>query len=254
MFDGLASSFALLADYAAGFAETTVLVVELALASILVSWACGFAAALAQESPSRALDRSARLYIWFVRGTPTLIQIFIVYFGLPQLGLRLSPYVAGVLALGINSGAFVAEIIRSGLNAVPKHQRESARALGMRWPLEMRLVVLPQVVRITLPALTNEAITLLKNTSLLSTITVMELTLFSQMAIARTFRPFEFYIAAALIYLVLTTVLAAGASALGRPSRAGRAIRPRRRSDGSSAPTCSPAAAGAWRTRRPLQG
>lgn len=216
MFDGLVQSLVLLSDYLPGFAETTLLVVELALASILVSWACGLAAALAQESPSRALDRSARSYIWFVRGTPTLIQIFLVYFGLPQLGLRMSPYVAGVLALGINSGAFVAEIIRSGLNAVPKHQRESARALGMRWPQEMRLVVLPQVVRITLPALTNEAITLLKNTSLLSTITVMELTLFSQMAIARTFRPFEFLIAAALIYLALTTVLSTSAGALER--------------------------------------
>lgn len=216
MFDGLARSLVLLSDYTAGFLETTILVVELAVASILLSWGCGLAAALAQESRSRALDRLARFYVWFVRGTPTLIQIFIVYFGLPQFGLRMSPYVAGVLALGVNSGAFVAEIIRSGLIAVPKHQRESARALGMRWRHEMWLVVLPQVLRITIPALTNEAITLLKNTSLLSTITVMELTLFSQMAIARTFRPFEFYIAAALIYLALTSVFATGARALER--------------------------------------
>jgi His/Glu/Gln/Arg/opine family amino acid ABC transporter permease subunit len=152
MFDGLARSLALLSNYIAGFAVTTILVVELALASILVSWACGLAASLAQESRSQALDRLARFYIWFVRGTPTLIQIFIVYFGLPQFGLRLSPYVAGVLALGVNSGAFVAEILRSGLNAVPKHQRESARALGMRWLPEMWLVVLPQVLRVTLPS------------------------------------------------------------------------------------------------------
>jgi polar amino acid transport system permease protein len=132
------------------------------------------------------------------------------------LGLRLSPYVAGIAALGINAGAFVAEILRAGLQGVPKGQRECARALGMRWWQEMGFVVMPQVLRLSLPSLTNEAITLLKNTSLLSTITVLELTLFSQMAIARTFRPFEFYIAAALIYLALTTVVAQGARAIER--------------------------------------
>jgi len=188
----------------------------LSIVSILVSWLCGLAAALAQESRWRSLAAVARFYVWFVRGTPTLIQIFLVYFGLPQFGIRMSPYVAGVLALGVNSGAFVAEIIRAGLVAIPKGQRECAKALGMGWWLAMRLVILPQVLRIVVPPVTNEAITLVKNTSLLSTITVLELTLFSQMAIARTFRPFEFYIAAALIYLALTSLLASAAARLER--------------------------------------
>jgi His/Glu/Gln/Arg/opine family amino acid ABC transporter permease subunit len=181
-----------------------------------VSWIFGLGAALAQESRWRALVAIAGFYVWFVRGTPTLIQIFLVYFGLPQFGIRMSPYVAGVLALGVNSGAFVAEIIRSGLVAIPKGQRECAKALGMGWWLSMRLVILPQVLRIVVPPVTNEAITLVKNTSLLSTITVLELTLFSQMAIARTFRPFEFYIAAALIYLALTSLLSNASARLER--------------------------------------
>jgi polar amino acid transport system permease protein len=214
MLDRLTDSLVLLSGYGWGFLDTTIIVIEVTIIAILVSWLCGLAAALAEESRSLIAKRIARFYVWFIRGTPTLIQIFIVYFGLPQFGLKMSPYVAGVIALGVNSGAFVAEIMRAGLNAVPHGQRESARSLGMRWWQEMWLVVLPQVVRVTIPPLTNEAITLLKNTSLLSTITVLELTLYAQMAIARTFRPFEFYITAALIYLVLTSVLSRGARLL----------------------------------------
>jgi polar amino acid transport system permease protein len=216
MIEAVTGSLTLLSAYTVGFLETTFLAVEVAVVSIVVSWGCGLIAALSVESGHRILQRATRFYVWFIRGTPTLIQIFIVYFGLPQFGLRMSPYVAGVIALGVNSGAFVAEIIRGGLLAIPPGQRESARALGMKWWQEMGLVVLPQVVRLIIPPLTNEAITLLKNTSLLSTITVLELTLYAQMAIARTFRPFEFYIVAALIYLALTTLLANGARALER--------------------------------------
>ena len=216
MLERFADSLALLSAYSGGFVETTLLVVGLSIASILVSWLCGLAAALAQESGWRALAATANAYVWFVRGTPTLIQIFLIYFGLPQFGIRMSPYVAGVLALGVNSGAFVAEIIRAGLVAIPRGQRECAKALGMGWWLSMRLVILPQVLRIVVPPVTNEAITLVKNTSLLSTITVLELTLFSQMAIARTFRPFEFYIAAALIYLALTSLLSNASARLER--------------------------------------
>jgi polar amino acid transport system permease protein len=216
MIEAVTGSLMMLSAYTIGFLETSVLAVEVAVVSIVLSWGCGLIAALAVESGHRMLQCATRFYVWFIRGTPTLIQIFIVYFGLPQLGLRMSPYVAGVIALGVNSGAFVAEIIRGGLLAIPSGQRESARALGMKWRQEMGLIVLPQVVRLIIPPLTNEAITLLKNTSLLSTITVLELTLYAQMAIARTFRPFEFYIVAALIYLALTTLLANGARALER--------------------------------------
>lgn len=193
--------------YGPGFLAAAWLVLWLTVLTILVSWACGLAAALAQRSDWRAVRGTAAFYIWFIRGTPALIQIFIIYFGLPQFGIRLSPFAAGVIALGINSGAYVAEIIRSGLSAIHKGQMESSLALGFSRAQTMRTIILPQVFRIILPAITNEAITSLKNTSLLSTITVIELTLYAQTLIAATFRPFDFYIAVAVIYLVLTTLL-----------------------------------------------
>jgi polar amino acid transport system permease protein len=204
------------APYMPGFIEASWLVLALSLLAILVSWACGLAAALAKASRFAALRQVSKFYIWFIRGTPTLIQIFIVYFGFPQIGLRLSPFVAGVLALGFNGGAYIAEIVRSGLSAIPKGQMESAQALGMgRWQVMTR-IILPQVFRVILPPATNEAITMVKNTSLLSTITVVELTLYSQTIIATTFRPFEFYIATALIYLVMTTLISQAAGRMER--------------------------------------
>jgi len=193
--------------YAPGFLQASWIVLLLTFFTILVSWLCGLLAALGKASKVTPLYQISTFYIWFIRGTPTLIQIFIVYFGLPQIGVRLSPFVAGVIALGVNSGAYVAEIIRSGLSAIPKGQMESSLALGMSRFDAMTRIILPQVFRIVTPSLTNEAITSLKNTSLLSTITVVELTLFAQMIIASTFRPFDFYIAAAAIYLILTTLL-----------------------------------------------
>jgi polar amino acid transport system permease protein len=194
-------------NYAPGFLSAAAIVSLITVFVIVVSWACGLAAAIGKMSKIGPVRWLSVFYIWFIRGTPTLIQIFIIYFGLPQFGIRLSPLVAGVIALGVNSGAYVAEIIRSGISAIPQGQTESAKALGIGRRQTMTTIILPQVFRIILPPLTNEAITCLKNTSLLSTITVVELTLYSQILIAATFRPFEFYIATAVIYLVMTTVL-----------------------------------------------
>lgn len=202
--------------YGPGFLQASYMVFAITILTIAVSWFCGLVAALAQRSRHRTVRMAAGFYIWFIRGTPTLIQVFIVYFGLPQFGVRLSPFAAGVIALGINSGAYVAEIIRGGLTAIPRGQSESALALGFSPAETMRSIILPQVFRIILPAITNEAISTLKNTSLLSTITVVELTLYAQTLIASTFRPFEFYIAVAVIYLVLTTVLTTLAAWLER--------------------------------------
>jgi His/Glu/Gln/Arg/opine family amino acid ABC transporter permease subunit len=195
------------APYVPGFLNASWLVLVLSLLAILVSWVFGLLAALGKASRFAALRQASNFYIWFIRGTPTLIQIFIVYFGLPQIGIRLSPFVAGVLALGFNGGAYIAEIVRAGLLSIPKGQMESAQALGMSRLHLMSRIILPQVFRVILPPVTNEAITMVKNTSLLSTITVVELTLYSQIIIAATFRPFDFYIAVALVYLALTTLL-----------------------------------------------
>ncbi|MCM2435879.1 amino acid ABC transporter permease [Agrobacterium rosae] len=202
--------------YGPGFLEASWTVFGITVLTIAVSWVCGLVAALAQRSEWKAVRIVANFYIWFIRGTPTLIQVFLIYFGLPQIGIRLSPFTAGVIALGINSGAYIAEIVRGGLTAIQRGQTESALALGFSPAETMRTIILPQVFRIILPSVTNEAISTLKNTSLLSTITVVELTLYAQTLIASTFRPFEFYIAVAVIYLALTTILTTLATWLER--------------------------------------
>jgi polar amino acid transport system permease protein len=195
------------ASYLPDMLLSCVVVVEITVAVILLSWICGLVAALGKMSPRGLARWPCRFYVWFIRGTPTLIQIFIVYFGIPQFGVRMSPFVAGALALGVGSGAYVAEIIRSGLLAIPKGQMESTIALGMSRRQSMQHIILPQVVRIIVPALTNEAVSTLKNTSLLSVITIVELTLKAQIIISATFRPFDFYIIAAFMYLFMTTSL-----------------------------------------------
>jgi len=192
------------------FVPATWVVIQVTVLSILLSWACGLAAALMKTSGYRILSYPADFYLWFIRGTPVLTQIFLIYFGLPQIGIRLDPFTAGVVALGVNGGAYVAEIIRGGLLAIPKGQRESALALGMSYAQTMRQIILPQVIRVIIPPITNDAATTLKNTSLLSTITIMELMLQTQVVISSTFRPFEFYILVSLIYLAMTTVLLLG--------------------------------------------
>lgn len=177
---------------------------------ILISWAVGLFVALCRTSDSRFLQLPARFYIWFIRGTPALVQIYIFYFGLPQLGVKMSPFAAGSVALGLNSAAYVAETIRGGLLSIPRGQRKSALALGLaRWDA-MRRIILPQVTRVIIPSISNEVASALKNTSLLSTITLMELTLQTEVIVATTFRPFQFYILAAIMYLVMTSVCLAG--------------------------------------------
>jgi polar amino acid transport system permease protein len=199
-------------DYLPGMLASCLIVIEVTVLVIVLSWVCGLVAALGKTSSHAALRWPCQFYVWFIRGTPTLIQIFIVYFGIPQLGLRMSPFTAGVVALGVASGAYVAEIIRSGLLAIPKGQMESTIAIGMSYRQSLQYIILPQVFRIIIPPITNEAVTTLKNTSLLSTITIVELTLKSEMIISYTFRPFDFYIIAAILYLIMTTSLMSAAS------------------------------------------
>lgn len=212
MFTEITESLLYLWNYLPGFLNASWLAFEISLITIVLSWLVGLVLAMGQRSRLFIIRKISALYIWFIRGTPALIQVFIVYFGLPQIGIKLDPFSAGILALAFGSGAYVAEIIRAGLKAIPRGQFDGANSIGLsRWQM-YQSVVLPQVIRIVVPALTNEAINTLKNTSLLSTITVVELTLHTQTMIAATFRPFEFYILAALLYLIMTSVLSRFAS------------------------------------------
>lgn len=190
-----------------GFIEAAWIALIIAVAAIILSWIVGLGVVLARRSKLRILRTPATIFIWFIRGTPTLIQIFMIYFGLPQLGLGLNPYVAGILALGLSGGAYVAEILRAGFNAIPNGQFEAGRSLGLPTWAILWFVVLPQLLRIVVPALTNEAMNTLKNTSLLSAITIVEITLYAKQQIASTFRPFDYYILAAIFYLILAEAL-----------------------------------------------
>ena len=147
----------------------------------------------------------AKIYVDFIRGTPLLVQIFIIYFALPIiLGTRIEPFVAAVAACSINSGAYVAEIFRAGIQSIDKGQMEAGRSLGMSWTQTMRYIVIPQAFRRTIPQLGNEFIAMLKDSSLVSVIGFEELTRKGQLVIASTYGSLEIWTAVAIIYLIMT--------------------------------------------------
>lgn len=161
--------------------------------------------ALGGPAPARLLVRA---YVDFIRGTPLLIQIFIVFFGLPMLGWRPGEFVSGVIALSLNSAAYVAEVVRGAVGAVERGQSEAAKSIGMTRGQILVHVLLPQAIRPMTPALTNDLITLVKNTSLLSVISVYELTRSGQAIIASHFAPLEIFALLALYYYVIISCLA----------------------------------------------
>ena len=168
----------------------------------------GFALGVGSLSHSPALRGAIRAYVDFIRGTPLLIQIFLVYFALPVLGLKLSEYWAGVLALSLNAAGFICEIVRGGLNSIEKGQVEAAKSIGMRQRQILVDILLPQSWRAILPPITNELITLVKGSALLSVISVYELTRAGQAIIAVHFVPLEIFILIALYYYALVSVIA----------------------------------------------
>ncbi|SMG32410.1 amino acid ABC transporter permease [Dethiosulfovibrio salsuginis] len=153
-------------------------------------------------APARAL---AATYIYVIRGTPLLIQLFLIYFGLPSLGINLPAFTAGVIGLSINSSGYVGEIVRGGIEAVPKGQWEASRILGLSYLQSMCKIILPQAIRNMLPAIGNEFVTLIKESSLLSTLAITELTMAGQQVRSVTYASFETFIAVGVVYLCLTS-------------------------------------------------
>ncbi|MGI6628664.1 MAG: amino acid ABC transporter permease [Bacillota bacterium] len=174
--------------------------------SISFGIAIGTAIALMKISRNRLLSLPATLYVTILRGTPLMIQILIVYFALPQLGLRLDKFSSAVVALGINAGAYIAEIIRAAIESIDPGQMEAARSLGMSHGLAMRRIIIPQTYRRLLPPLGNEFIAMLKDTSLIAFIGGEELTRAGQHIISATFRPWPVYLTVAGIYLCMTAL------------------------------------------------
>jgi His/Glu/Gln/Arg/opine family amino acid ABC transporter permease subunit len=177
-----------------------------ALAMLLgsvVGLLCGFLL-LSEIAPLRWL---ARGYVYFVRGTPALVQIFLIYFALPVIGIQIPPFWGGVVALAFNAGGFIAEIARAGLQSIDVGQTEAAKAIGMTHHQTVLHILFPQSLRRITPPMTNEVITLVKGSSLLSAISIFELTRSTQVIIAQKFTPFELYALLAVFYLVIISAL-----------------------------------------------
>lgn len=183
------------------------LTIQVSALSLLLGTIIGVVFAFFRISSWKLLKGISGFYIWIIRGTPLIVQLFILYFGLPQLGIKLNGMTAGILGLGLNTGAYVTEIIRSGIQSVDPGQMEAALSLGMSYPKAMRRIIGPQVIKITTAPLLNQFIISLKNSSLVSLVTITELMRSGEQLIYTTFRSFEVYTVVALIYLVICSVL-----------------------------------------------
>jgi polar amino acid transport system permease protein len=177
---------------------------KLTFFAVLIGLILGTFIGMGRLSKIKVINVPSTVYVEFLRGTPLLVQISIVYFGLPQLGIQLQAYPAAIVALGLNSGAYIAEIVRAGIQSIPKGQYEAARSLGLSHWQTMRYIILPQAFKNILPALGNEFITLTKDSSLASVIGVTELMRRGQFVITRTFQTFSIYFGIALIYFLMT--------------------------------------------------
>jgi len=184
------------------------LTVELATIAVAIGLVIGSFVGIGRVSANRIIRLVTGVYVDFIRGTPLLVQLFLVYFGLPSiLGRPIPPFVAAITAMGINSGAYVAEIVRAGIQSVDRGQTEAGRSIGLTYSQTMRYIIFPQAFRRIIPPLGNEFIAMLKDSSLVSVIALEELLRKGQVVITRAFRPFEVYMVVALIYLVMTLAI-----------------------------------------------
>lgn len=194
--------------------QGAIITIEVTSLSVFFGTIIGIFMALGKMSSRKILRLPSIIYIDFIRGTPLLVQILLFYYGIPGLisnvtgeAFRIDPILAGVIVCSINSGAYVAEIVRAGIQSIDKGQTEAARSLGMTHSQSMRQIILPQAFRRILPPMGNEFIVLLKDSSLLAVIGVPELLKSGQLYVATTFASFPVYIGVALVYLVMTLTI-----------------------------------------------
>lgn len=181
--------------------------VPLTIISFILALLIAVTVALLQYAHVKVAQQICRFYIWIVRGTPLLVQLYIVFYGLPSVGIRLEAFPAAVLVFGFNEGAYMAETIRGTLESVNKGQLEAGYCVGMSYASIMWHVVLPQALRTAFPALSNSVISMLKGTSLAATITVMEMFRQAQVINGRVYESLGLYTEVALIYLMFCTIL-----------------------------------------------
>ena len=201
------------------FLEAAVVTIELSVLTALLGLTCGALGAAARMSRLTILRWIGATYVSLWRGTPALIQVFILYFGGPQIGIQLESFAAGTIALGVNIGAYMTETIRGAIVSVDKGQTEAARTLGMsRWQT-MHKVVLPQAARMMIRPLGVNINALIKGTALVAPISVVELTYTAQRFIGSTYKPFEMFLLSGLLYMVIIYVVGQGINWLDRRAR-----------------------------------
>ena len=215
--------FALVWQHKLFLLNGAVVTIQLTCGAVIIGIILGCLAGMGRVSRNRFIRGVASVYVYVLRGTPMLLQIFFVYFGIPQIYLSItgsplvpSPMKAGIIALGLNSGAYVAEIVRAGIQAVPTGQMEASRSLGMTHWQATRSVILPQAFRKVIPPLCNEFIVLLKDTSLVSVIGAGELMYSAKVMGARYYDYVQFLFGAGLVYLALTFIISQALAALER--------------------------------------
>lgn len=211
--------FSFLADHWRTYLHGAWYTLQLSFFGVLLGTFLGVGFALMRISRIWSLKFVASAYIEIIRGTPMLVQVFIIYYGLTEFGINLSPFIAGIVTLTINSAAYMAEVFRAGIEAIDKGQTEAARSLGMTRSMTMRLIVLPQAFRNMLPAIGNEFIVIIKDSSLISSVGIAELMYSARTVQGVIFQPMEPLLVAAAIYFVMTFTLSKLLGALERRLR-----------------------------------
>ncbi|MGI6106445.1 MAG: amino acid ABC transporter permease [Lachnospiraceae bacterium] len=181
--------------------------IPLTLISFGIGMVIALAVAMVRVAKIRVLDQICRFYVWVIRGTPLLVQLFIIYYGLPRIGVMFDAFPAAVIAFSLNEGAYLSETMRASILSVPRGQTEAGYTVGMSYFQVMRRIVLPQAFRVAFPPMFNDLISLTKDTSLAASITVVEMFRSAQKIAARTMEPLIMYIEVAVIYLLFCTVL-----------------------------------------------
>jgi His/Glu/Gln/Arg/opine family amino acid ABC transporter permease subunit len=211
------STWKLIADNLWPLAKAAITVtIPLTIISFVIGLIIALGVALARLSKNKVLSNVARFYISLIRGTPLLVQLFIVFFALPEFGIRIDPFPAAIIAFSLNVGGYAAEIIRSSIQSIPKGQWEASETIGFNYTGALRRIILPQAARVAVPPLSNTLISLVKDTSLASTILVTELFRTAQNVAAPTFEFFALYGTAAVYYWVICLVLSFGQGRLER--------------------------------------
>jgi len=184
----------------------SLITMELTIISVVLGSLIGMFTALLKLSKNKLLATVAGFYTWLFRGTPMLLQLFVFYYGFPYVGIEFTAFQTALIGLSLNSGAYMAEIIRGGILSVDKGQFEACKSLGFTYFATMKRVVLPQTFKIIIPSVGNEFITMLKDTSLVSTIAMVEVMRTAQLLYASSFRPLEVFFVTACLYLLMTTI------------------------------------------------